>query len=408
MNRCLFFTILIITLLSVTGVSAQSGRRVITADSSSFNNAVNVVAVQRDGKMVAGGSFSTYNKLPARGIVRLNVNGSIDSVFASKGGIDGEVNAIVLQPDGKIIAGGQFGSYNNRATICNRIVRLNSDGSVDNSFVINLGFKGVINALALQPDGKILVGGMLANYNGVACDGLVRLNADGSLDQNFVYIKGISGYVYCINVLPDGKIISGGYFGHFDRALAYGIVRLNNNGSLDSSFNSKKGFYTGNVFTMLPLADGRIIAGGAFSSYDGVPCINLVRINSDGSFDKSFAAGEKPTKAYAGYGIHTLVAQGDGKILAGGRFEYYNTTLKQCMVRLNSNGSIDDSFGSQNGFDNMGHGAGTINTIAFTPDGKIITAGAYRRYDSELRNNIAALDRSGKLVPAIFKVVDVR
>jgi uncharacterized delta-60 repeat protein len=408
MNRFPFLTLLFISLLSVAGVSSQSSRRPIAADSSSFNNAVNAIAVQRDAKIVVGGAFSTYNKLPARGIVRLNANGSIDSVFASKGGIDGEVNAVVLQPDGKIIAGGQFGSYNNRATLCNRIVRLNSDGSVDNSFVINMGFKGVINALALQPDGKILVGGMLANYNGVACGGLVRLNADGSLDQNFVYVKGISGYVYCINVLPGGKIMAAGYFGHFDRALAYGIVRLNNNGSLDSSFNSKKGFNTGNIFTMLPLADGRVIAGGVFSSYDGIPCINLVRLNNDGSFDKSFAAGEKPTKAYAGFGIRTIVAQGDGKILAGGKFEYYNTTLKQCIVRLNSNGSIDDSFGSQNGFDNMGQGTGTINTIAFTPDGKIITAGAYKRYDSELRNNIAALDKNGKLVPSIFKVVNVR
>ncbi len=245
---------------------------------------------------------------------------------------------------------------------------------------------------------------MLANYNGVACDGLVRLNANGSLDQNFVYVKGISGYIHCINILPGGKIMAGGYFGHFDKAPAYGIVRLHNNGSLDTSFNSKKGFFTGTVYTMVPLADGRVIAGGDFTTYNGIPCNDIVRINNDGSFDNSFAAGAKPTKEYSGYGVHIMVPQGDGKILTGGRFDYYNTTLKQGILRLNSNGSLDESFGSQNGFDNMGHGAGTVNTIALTADGKIIAGGAYKRYDSELRNNIAAVDRTGKIEPVMFKV----
>lgn len=104
MQRLQFFTLVFIILFTVTASSAKNSKRLVFADSSCFNYAVNAVVIQRDGKKVAGGAFSTYNKLPARGIVRLNTDGSIDSVFASKGGIDGEVNAVVLQPYGKIKA----------------------------------------------------------------------------------------------------------------------------------------------------------------------------------------------------------------------------------------------------------------------------------------------------------------
>ncbi|CAN5137427.1 hypothetical protein BH11BAC5_BH11BAC5_09820 [soil metagenome] len=108
MHRFHCFTLILIIVLSIHAASAQTGRRPVIADSSGFNYAVNAIVVQRDGKMIVGGAFSSYNKLPARGIVRLNGNGSMDTTFLAGNGLDGEVNAIVVQPDGKIIAGGKF------------------------------------------------------------------------------------------------------------------------------------------------------------------------------------------------------------------------------------------------------------------------------------------------------------
>jgi uncharacterized delta-60 repeat protein len=387
-------TIIFFVIIIHTNTSAQNNRNAI--DSSRFNGPVNVIIVQRDGKMIIGGNFFTYNKQERRGIIRLNADGSIDNSFAVRSGFGGEVNALVLQPDGKLIAGGAFSKYDGAS--CNKIARLNSDGSLDNSFATGIGFRGNVMALALQADGKIIVGGMLGNFNGVACGGLVRLNANGSLDQNFVYVKGISGYVYCISLLGNGKIMAGGYFGHFDKTVAYGIVRLNSDGSLDNSFVTKKGFGTGSVYAILPLSNGKIILAGNFKTYDDSTCHFIARLNGDGSLDKSFPVSGLPTKEYSGYGIFSLAMQPDGKILVAGKFDYYNTTLRQCVLRLNSDGSLDNSFGAETGFDTQGHGAALVSTIALTSNGNILAGGYYKRYDSALRNNITELDKNGKLL----------
>lgn len=400
-NRQVFST-LYFTLFFITGALAQNSNSAI--DSSRFNGPVNTIIVQHDGKIIIGGNFSSYNKQERRGIIRLNADGSVDKSFAIGGGFNNEVKALALQPDGKVIAGGAFSNYDGPGNSCNRIVRLNSDGSMDNSFAISIGFQGKVMALAVQNDGKVLVGGMLVKFNSIACDGLVRLNANGTLDQNFAYVKGISGYVYAISVLANGKIMAGGYFGHFDKILSSGIVRLNSDGSLDNSFVVNKGFYTGSVYAMAPQPNGKILVAGNFKSYKEVPCHFITRLNNDGSLDNSFPVSGEPIKEYSGYGIFTLVIQPDGKIIAAGKFDYYNTTLRQSVLRLNSDGSLDNSFGSETGFDTKGHGAALVSTIALAKEGTIIAAGSYLRYDNELRNNIAALDKNGKLIAAIFKV----
>lgn len=392
-----FFGLVFPALFFLIAVSAQSNSNG-TIDSSRFNGTVNNIVTQRDGKIVACGNFITYNKIASRCIARLNADGSLDKSFVVGAGFNTEVNAILVQPDGKIIAGGQFNNYNGTANPCNKIVRLNSDGSIDKSFNIGTGFRNEVNALALQPDGKIIVGGVLANYNGIACGGLVRLNANGSLDQNFVYIKGISGYVYCISLMPNGKIIAGGYFGRYDKTPSFSLAKLNSDGTLDNSFVVNKGFGSGSVLAVVAFSNGKVMVGGNFNTYNNSLCHNLTRLNSDGGIDNSFAASGIPTKEYSDYGVYTLVALPDGKILIGGKFDYYNTTLQQSIARLNADGSIDNSFGSGTGFDNETRGGALVKTIALTANGNIIAAGSYKRYDAQPRKNITELDKNGKLL----------
>ncbi len=396
------FATMLVGLFSVQSASARNISR-SALDSSRFDGPVKVIIFQRDGKLIVGGKFLNYNKIPSRCIVRLNPDGSLDQTFVVGSGFDKQVSTLVLQPDGKLIAAGEFSTYGGPANSSNRIIRLNSDGSIDKSFVINSGFQGEVFAIALQADGKVVVGGMLAKFNGISCGGLVRLNSNGSLDQSFVFINGISGYVYSLCLLPGGKIMAGGYFGHYNKTVAYGIVRLNNDGTHDNSFAVNKGFGTGSVWALAALPNGKIIAGGDFTSYQGTPCHNLVRLNSDGSFDITFKQAGKPTKEYSGYAVFTLSLQQDGKIIAAGKFDYYGSVLKQSIVKLNADGSIDDSFGGQTGFDTNGHGGATVSSVAITSEGNIVAAGYYKRYDSQIRNNITKLDKNGKLIPDVFQ-----
>lgn len=118
--------------------------------------------------------------------------------------------------------------------------------------------------------------------------------------------------------------------------------------------------------------------------------------------DNSFTVPGKPTKEYSGYGIFTLVIQKDGKILAGGKFDYYNTKLQQSIVRLNTDGSIDNTFGGETGFDTEGRGGALVSAITLTIEGNIVAGGSYKRYDAELRSNIAEMDKNGKLLQNLF------
>ena len=112
---------------------------------------------------------------------------------------------MAIQSDGKILVGGTFFTYN--GVSANRVIRLNSDGSVDNTFVTGTGFNNYVLSIVIQSDGKILVGGGFTAYNGVSANRIIRLNSDGSIDNTFVTGTGFDNYVYSIAIQSDGKIL---------------------------------------------------------------------------------------------------------------------------------------------------------------------------------------------------------
>lgn len=138
-----------------------------------FNTSVHSIALQPDGKILAGGDFTTFNDTTQNRLVRLNSDGALDASFDLGTGFDSQVRSITLQPDGKILVGGFFTAFN--GTTQNRIARLNSDGTLDTSFNIGTGFNGPVHSIALQPDGKILVGGLFTKYNGTTQSRIARL-----------------------------------------------------------------------------------------------------------------------------------------------------------------------------------------------------------------------------------------
>src|SRR6185436_16359056 len=159
-----------------------------------------------NGKYVVGGDFTTFGLVSRQRIVRLSSTGGVDSSFDPMGGFNGIVRAIAVQPDGRVVVGGFFTAFNGFPR--NHIARLNSNGSLDTSFNPGVGSNGNVFSVGLQPDGKIIIGGSFSSYNGVARANLARLHPDGSLDLAFGPTP--SSIVRTLSVLPTGKLMTGG------------------------------------------------------------------------------------------------------------------------------------------------------------------------------------------------------
>ena len=296
------------------------------------------IAVQPDGKILAGGGFTFYSGTTSNGIIRLNSNGTIDNTFNIGTGFTNTVLSIVLQPDGKILAGGAFTSYS--GVTSNYIIRLNTGGTIDNTFTIGGGFNNTVESIVLQPDGKILAGGGFASYSGFLRNRIIRLNTDGTIDNTFNIgtglTNGFDSTVLSIAVQPDGKILVGGAFTSYSGVTSNYIIRLNTGGTIDNTFYIGGGFvFFVNTIALQP--DGKILAGGGFFTlYDGVVCNGIIRLNSDATINATFNSGS----GFIG-GPSVLKLQPDGKILAGGLFTSYNNTNMAGLIRLNIDGSVD-------------------------------------------------------------------
>jgi uncharacterized delta-60 repeat protein len=346
-----------------------------------FNNTVNIIKTQSDEKILIGGLFTVYNNVSSSRITKLNSDGSIDNTFTIGTGFDNSTTTIQIQSDGKTLVGGAFTSYN--GTTSNRIIRLNSDGSNDNTFITGTGFGSTVNTIALQSDGKTLVGGLFTSYNGTTSNRIIRLNSDGSIDNTFSIGTGFNNPVNIIAIQSDGKILVGGLFTSYNGTTSNRIIRLNSDGSIDNTFITGTGF--NNAIQIIQIqSDGKTLVGGAFTSYNGTTSNRIIRLNSDGSIDNTFSIGTG-----FNFNVNAIQIQSDGKILAGGTFGSYNGTTSNRIIRLNSDGSIDNTFITGTGFNN------TVNTIQTRSDNKILIGGNFTTYNSLSSEKIILLDTNG-------------
>jgi uncharacterized delta-60 repeat protein len=296
------------------------------------------LALQPDGKILIAGNFSEYGGVARTKIARLNADGSLDTSFTSGFNSAAGSNptqmetltSLAVQPDGKILVGGRFTSYN--GVTVHHILRLNSDGSLDTNFNSANGLNNGrdanrILALALQPDGKILIGGDFTQYGGVGRNNIARLNADGSLDTGFEVGAGAQGQVNVLTLQTDGKIMVGGSFLTFNNEFDPNIARLNANGSVDTGFVS--GYPNAGPTFIEVLPSGKYVMGGYFSTYGGCGAGRMVQINSNGSCDTSYSFG-------TGFDGPVLAAQrlGDDTLLIAGNFGNYDGTSVKWLARL--------------------------------------------------------------------------
>jgi uncharacterized delta-60 repeat protein len=355
-------------------------------NSIGFNGVPAPLIIQPDGKIIVGGQFSSYKGINANNIIRLNTNGSKDTSFDYGTGFNARIIGMSLQSDGKIIVGGQFSTYKG-ITDNNLIIRLNPDGSKDTSFDNSIGFiGGSVNTIAIQPDGKILVGGDFSTYKGISANYIIRLNPDGSIDTSFNYGTGFGIFgvsVVSIAIQPDGQILVGGDFTTYKGVSANRIIRLNPDGSKDLTFNNNIGF-NGSVFSIALQPDGKILCGGQFTQYKGVSANRIIRLNPDGSKDTSF----DNSVGFNAY-VFPIAIQNDGKILCGGLFTSYKGVTENYIIRLNPDGSKDTSFDNSVGFNSI------PNSLAIQNDGKIICGGNFSSYKGYTNNGIIKLNSNG-------------
>ena len=358
------------------------------------------VVVQPDGKILISGFFQdAFQHIIL--LIRLNPDGAADSGFTSVNddSIDNYIEQIALQPDGKIAVGGFF-SFQVGSSQINNVARLNANGTVDAAFNSANNTNSAVKSVAVQPDGKVLMGGIFTSYQGTPRRRLARLNTNAALDTSFNTGSGITksepGIIYASVVQPDGKVLIGGFFQRVNGISRNNIARLNADGSLDTSFNPGTGtqFQIGSfnpVYAIALTGTNQIIIGGLFPTYNNQFVDNLARLNPNGSLDSSFTG-------YTNAAVRKLVIQPSGKILVGGQFTYVNDFPRRFVTRLDSNGEVDFEFNEGNGPGNTGPAADSnVYDIALQPDGKILIAGQFQSYNSVSRNRIARLNASGTL-----------
>lgn len=361
---------------------------------SSFNNSnigindglVLGITLQPDKKILVSGRFNSYNSNSRNNIARLNSNGTLDSSFNPLSGSDQQIHTSAVQPDGKILIGGYFTTYDGISR--NRIARLNTDGSLDPTFNPGNGANDIVNSIILLSNGKILIGGYFTSYNGISRNRIARLNADGSLDSSFNYISGANSNIHNLTLQPDGKILIVGDFITFNDITTKSIARLNSDGTFDTSFIGN----ASNTITSIVLQkDGKILIAGYFTTYNGVTRNRIARLNSSGSLDTEFDPGNGANGT-----IYSMVSQSDDKILIGGDFTTYNNNTAVRLARLNSNGSIDNSF-------TIGTGTNSnILDIVLQSDNKILVGGAFSTYNGINKRSLIRLNNEPILSTADF------
>lgn len=477
---------------------------------------IEAMAVQEDGKVLVGGAIST-NGTAYLGFARLNTDGSLDHAFASQfrsGTGSGSVSAIAVQRDLKILIGGSFTAINDQPRLC--LARLNPDGKLDASFQTRLGnalnayptFNQVF-AIAALADGKILIGGLFKEVEGSPRNHIARLNADGTLDPEFHPGQGTSdgGFksgdfpqtrnsdhpeVSGIAVQPDGRILIAGNFLSFDGVPSAGLARLmggaaapappvivtnptnqieliggavvfavevlstlpvtsqwlfngqplpgatnltlrlaqiqnSQTGNYSATVRNASGFVTssvatlevrdasigpgsldptfapkpdGRVFAVAVQKDGQILVGGDFLRVDGRPATNMARLNLDGSVDASFDAGAGAYSKSTPASIRALAIQNDGRIMIGGLFQKLNGTPRSAIARVHPDGRLDDSFNPGSGFGmSWPSGVAWVDRLQLQADGKIIAGGTFELMNGVPVNGVARLNSDGTLDP---------
>jgi uncharacterized delta-60 repeat protein len=223
------------------------------------------------------------------GVARILPNGLVDTSFDPGSGADGFVSSLLVLANGQVLVGGGFTSMDNISS--KGVARLNTSGTLDTTYNVGAGVNlgGSVLAMAVQPDGKLIVAGDFSTFNNVPRHNIARLETNGSLDLTFDALTGPNDVVYAVAVQTDGKILLGGSFTMVDAFENFMVARLETNGLVDATWTPISGA-DNTVYALTLQPDGRALVGGSFSTYDGEARLSLARLQSNGMLDPTFNA----------------------------------------------------------------------------------------------------------------------
>jgi uncharacterized delta-60 repeat protein len=388
----LFAGLLLLT-LAATEVWAQSGAVDLTFNpGDGVDLPVLSVVLQTNGQILIGGEFTSYNDTNRVNVARVNTNGSLDGSFDPSDAFGGDfpvVNALALQPNGQLLAGG---SFSNASTM--NLCRINTNASLDTNFTASPN--DVVNALVVQTNGSVVIGGVFTRVNNRPLAGLARVASNGNVDQSFTpNLSGGSAIAYALALQTDGKILVAGSFTSIGGSPRTNIARLNVDGSLDAGFkpitvsgDSNSPTNPG-VCTCVAMDNlGRVLVGGVFASVNGLARTNLARFNSDGSLDMNF----NPTASTDGT-LWSIALESLGKILIAGEFNMVNGMTNNYVAKLNDDGTLDPSFNTGVGPDYI------VYSVALQSDGKIVAGGEFSDIGTNYLSGIGRLQNVQTVSP---------
>ncbi|HEY0046461.1 MAG TPA: T9SS type A sorting domain-containing protein, partial [Flavobacterium sp.] len=360
-----------------------------------FEDMMDAVVVQPDGKIIVAGQGDTYQGVPFGRIIRLNADGTHDTSFTAPELLIYEnYNELALQPDGKILAISRYTIDVNSTDLYTHFKRMNSDGSLDTTF--NEGGTGVVETttsriteMVVQPDGKIIIAGQFQQYNGVNSKHIARLNADGTLDTTFSVGTGFNASVYALCLQPDGKVIVSGNFTSYNGAMANQFVRLNADGTKDTSFIPTSVLGASRIGVQ---SNGNIVITGGFSAVSGVARNRVAILNPNGTLVTEFGAPPGPTSA-SNDQILNFAIQPDDKIIITGWFTKWGGVTKRHIIRLSPNGFPDNTFDPFTGPNYM------VWDIEAYPGDRYVIVGGFSEYDAQDNVSIARINGLANIQP---------
>ena len=310
-----------------------------------------------------------------------------DSTFAIEPGTVGLVSAILVQADGKILVGGSFTQIAGQTHPY--LARLESNGQLDTSFPAETD--GSVFRLLAQPDGKILVGGSFNNLQGVARKGIGRLLTNGTVDLDFDagLLPGSEQSAFALGLQPAGKIL------YVNLAPNGELFRLNSDGQLDSSFVQTNVFQGFHAFAICPRTNGSILVGGGFGAVNGFATPGLALLDTDGRLDTNYNSQLKTNSTTT-----AILEQPDGSLLIGGGMWRQGSTNRISLARLTSILEWDSSFHADSIDPNLSaYGYGYIFSMLLLPDDKILVGGNFQEVGGYWRRSIVRLDSAGRVDP---------
>jgi uncharacterized delta-60 repeat protein len=362
------------------------------------NDKIERITKLSDGKYIIVGSFTQYNSNSVSGIVKITTNGVVDTSFSTSSGFSSVSYSefspfdVVEQSDGKLVCGGAFEFYSGVSK--NFLCRLNSDGTLDTNYNTGAGFNGPVFRMGIQSDNKVICVGDFTSYDGTSVGYICRINTDGTLDNSFGAYLGFNDYPFDLQVFNDDTAVIAGYFTTYNGVyLAPYIIKLLSDGTVDTSFTPGSGF-DGPVLTVYKDSQDNIYCSGNFTSYSIYGSSNaLIKLDLSGTPDSNFTSNIGSSFSF-GYALNIEETLDNSLILSLFSGTTFNGYANGGIVKISKSGVFDTQFYANPGFNN------TVDDIIIDDNNKIICVGKFTTFNGTIMNGIVKLQPCQYNIPS--------